>query len=76
MTLLPWTCARTASLLLLLAGVAYSQPFPKVPIAGSEVRTMKSASTGRSYDLYIHIPSDYAQNKDAKYPVLYILDGQ
>jgi predicted alpha/beta superfamily hydrolase len=37
---------------------------------------MKSTSTGRSYDLYIHIPSDYERNKDAKYPVLYILDGQ
>ncbi|MGE5486666.1 MAG: alpha/beta hydrolase [bacterium] len=76
MTLLPSTCARTVSLLVLLTGVAYSQPFPKVPIAGSEVRTMKSASTGRNYDLYIHIPADYAQNKNAKYPVLYILDGQ
>ncbi len=37
---------------------------------------MKSASTGRSYDLYIHIPSDYDKNKSAKYPVDYILDGQ
>jgi hypothetical protein len=37
---------------------------------------MKSTSTGRSYDLYIHTPSDYEQNKGAKYPVLYILDGQ
>ena len=37
---------------------------------------MQSTSTGRSYDLYIHTPSDYAQNKAAKYPVLYILDGQ
>lgn len=37
---------------------------------------MKSASTGRDYDLYIHIPSNHDQDKTKKYPVLYILDGQ
>jgi len=37
---------------------------------------MHSASTGRSYDLYIHKPSDYDKNKEKKYPVLYLLDGQ
>ena len=52
------------------------QALPKVTLAGSELRTMKSTSTGRDYDLYIHIPSDYGQNKTKKYPVLYILDGQ
>ncbi len=55
---------------------ANPEAFPKVTIAGSEVRTIKSASTGRDYDLYIHIPSNYAQDKNRKYPVLYILDGQ
>jgi predicted alpha/beta superfamily hydrolase len=37
---------------------------------------MKSSSTGRTYDLYIRTPSDFAKNKDKKYPVLYLLDGQ
>ena len=37
---------------------------------------MKSASTGRDYDLYVHLPSNYDQDKTRKYPVLYILDGQ
>lgn len=37
---------------------------------------MNSASTGRSYDLYIHKPADFDKNKDKKYPVLYLLDGQ
>jgi predicted alpha/beta superfamily hydrolase len=67
-----------------LAGAACAQPpsgahrqvFPKVTIAGSELRTMKSASTGRNYDLYIHLPSDYDRARTKKYPVLYILDGQ
>lgn len=52
------------------------QTFPKVTIGGSQLRTMKSASTGRNYDLYIHLPSDYDKNTAKKYPVLYILDGQ
>ena len=55
---------------------AHPQTFPKVTIAGSEVRTLKSTSTGRNYDLYIHIPSTYDQDKSKRYPVLYILDGQ
>jgi len=54
----------------------HPQTFPKVTIAGSELRTMKSTSTGRNYDLYIHTPSNYSQDKTKKYPVLYILDGQ
>lgn len=37
---------------------------------------MKSASTGRTYDLYVYTPSSYASDKTKKYPTLYILDGQ
>jgi len=50
--------------------------FPKVTIADSELRTITSTSTGRDYDLYIHIPKQYDKNLTAKYPVLYALDGQ
>lgn len=52
------------------------QTFPKVTLAGSQVRSMKSTSTGRDYDLYIHLPGNYSQDNTKKYPVLYILDGQ
>ena len=75
--------AFAVGLLFLLVGMACAQPptgekrtFPKVMIGGSEVRTMRSSSTGRDYDLYIHLPSNYGQDKSKKYPVLYILDGQ
>jgi predicted alpha/beta superfamily hydrolase len=54
----------------------HPRAFPKVTIADSELRTIKSTSTGRDYDLYIHIPSHYDQNQATKYPVLYVLDGQ
>src|SRR5213593_880931 len=53
-----------------------AQAFPRVTIPDSQVRTIRSTSTGRDYDLYIHLPSDYEQDKNRKYPVLYILDGQ
>ena len=49
---------------------------PKVTIMGSELRTIKSKNTGRQYDLYIHLPTDYATETDKRYPVVYILDGQ
>ena len=76
--------ARIVGLFLLVTGIAcaqqpaeiHRQTFPKVTIADSELRTMKSTSTGRDYDLYIHVPSRYDQDKSKKYPVLYILDGQ
>jgi len=70
------------SLLLLLLGIApeaYSaQPasYPPVTIAGSEVRTMISVSTGRSYNLYVRKPADYNKGTQSKYPVIYLLDGQ
>jgi predicted alpha/beta superfamily hydrolase len=50
--------------------------FPKVTIANSELRTIKSTSTGRDYDLHIHIPKQYDKDQTAKYAVLYVLDGQ
>ena len=45
-------------------------------IAGSEVRSLKSTNTGREYDIYMHLPSDYGKDTGKKYPVVYILDGQ
>jgi predicted alpha/beta superfamily hydrolase len=51
-------------------------PYPRVAIPGSEMRSLKSANTGRAYDLYIHLPAASAQDKEKKFPVLYLLDGQ
>ena len=52
-----------------------SAPFGMVTIADSQVRQLKSTATGRSYDIYVLLPTDYAQNQQ-KFPVLYVLDGQ
>ncbi len=84
MRFVPRASALLACVLFFQAGMACAQQpaathgpgFPKVTIAGSEVRTLKSAATGRDNDLYIHLPSDYTRDTTKKYPVLYILDGQ
>lgn len=52
-----------------------SETLSTVTLPGSEVRQLKSAETGRSYDIYIRLPADYAKDKKKKYPVLYLLDG-
>jgi predicted alpha/beta superfamily hydrolase len=49
--------------------------FANVSIPDSQVRQLESAATGRDYDIYVLLPSDYAQNQK-QYPVLYVLDGQ
>ena len=75
---IPWRSALLVCLFFSKAGIAFAQPqtFPKVTIAGSEVRMLKSTVTGRDNDLYIHLPSNYSRDTAKKYPVLYILDGQ
>jgi uncharacterized protein len=72
---------RLYLLVLCVCVVTISHPvrsaaYPEVTIHNSEVRTIKSTSTGRSYDLYVRKPVDYDKNKQQKYPVLYLLDGQ
>ena len=52
-----------------------AQKFPSVEIKGSEIRKLKSADTGRDYDLYIRAPGG-AATSSKKYPVLFVLDGQ
>ncbi len=49
---------------------------PVVTLPGSELRTLESSATGRSYDLYVRLPSGYVPNAKKQYPVLYVLDGQ
>ena len=67
-------CTRTTSG---TSPTAPSDPeLPNVRMPGTEVRQIKSARTGRSYDIYILPPSDYAKNPNKKYPILYTLDGQ
>ena len=55
---------------------ARADSIPPVTLPGTELRHLKSAATGRDYDLQVSVPADYAAHPDARYPVLYVLDGQ
>jgi len=71
-------CAGASSI---LAGALPAQTppavsAPEVTLPGTVLRTMHSAATGRDYDIQIFLPADYARNRSARYPVLYVLDGQ
>lgn len=74
--------ASALAVLSLLVGIdakgqtASPSRYPNVTIAGTELRALKSSSTGRDYDIYVLLPANYAQNADKRYPVLYVLDGQ
>ena len=69
-------------LALPVSGCARPAPTPissssaNVIIPGTEVRQLKSSATGRSYDIYIRLPEEYAQDPGKNYPILYVLDGQ
>uniref|UniRef100_UPI00404B97BF alpha/beta hydrolase n=1 Tax=Fulvivirga sp. TaxID=1931237 RepID=UPI00404B97BF len=40
-----------------------------------QVVPIKDTKANRQYELYIKLPEDYAENKDANYPVLYFTDA-
>ncbi len=46
-------------------------------ITGTEIYKIESATLGRTYDIYIKVPSDYTREENAKkiYPVIYMNDG-
>jgi gluconolactonase len=64
----------------LLPHASVAQParraYPEVTIANTEVRSLRSSAMGRSYDLYVYLPSRLDRTSGRKYPVLHLLDGQ
>jgi predicted alpha/beta superfamily hydrolase len=64
------------TLLLLNILAVKAQPYPRVVIPGSEVRTITSTIVlGQEYELQILLPGGYA-NSTKKYPVVYLMDSQ
>lgn len=53
-----------------------NETVPQVTLPGTQMRTLKSSATGRSYDIYVSLPDGYAQHPEKAYPVLFVLDGQ
>lgn len=68
-----------AVILTSVLSVAFADPSVTSPfeLSGSEVRTISSEKLGRSYDLYIKLPSGYHSNRNETtvYPVMYLNDG-
>lgn len=76
---LAWAaCASLLSALALEAQAARpsADTFPVVTLPGTGLVSLHSAATGRDYDIQVSLPADYARNPSARYPVLYVLDGQ
>ena len=74
-------CAAGAS--FLAAGALPAQTartgadtFPVVTLPGTQLRHLHAAATGRDYDIQVSLPADYGRDPAARYPTLYILDGQ
>lgn len=42
----------------------------------TEVVPIQESGTNRQYELYIKLPEDYAENTDARYPVIYTTDAE
>lgn len=49
---------------------------PAVTIASTQKHSLKSDIAGQEYELLIHLPGNYEQQKEKTYPVLYLLDAQ
>lgn len=65
---------------LLLAGcdpVGFQDfvPLNHLPSLAGDYFQLKSAAMGSAYHIYIRYPEGYADRPDARYPVVYLLDG-
>jgi predicted alpha/beta superfamily hydrolase len=47
----------------------------KQVMENTEIRALAPRSDGRAYQLYVALPSSYAERADRRYPVLYLCDG-
>lgn len=43
---------------------------------GHQIKNLDSKINSKNYKLFINLPNGYSKNKDKKYPVIYLLDGQ
>lgn len=68
--------ALSCALASTAAAQASRRPYPPVTVAGSELRTLKSAVAGRDFDIQVLLPNNFQRDSTKKYPVLVVLDGQ
>ncbi len=70
--------AKTAVLICLLSlpfAGAHANELKPYEMPRTEVLPILESGTERQYELYIKLPEDYAENTEAKYPVIYTTDA-
>lgn len=50
-------------------------PLNHLPAISGDYFDIESPSVGRSFHIYVALPEDYEKNDQARYPVVYLLDG-
>lgn len=63
---------------LAFVAAAAAEPTPEFPphvLHNTQLRTLPRAANGSDYLLYVALPSDYATEKNKRYPVVYAADG-
>ncbi|HUG10600.1 MAG TPA: alpha/beta hydrolase-fold protein [Opitutaceae bacterium] len=73
---------RVAFVSALIAGLlgasafgADAPSFPPHTIGNSQLRVLPRNADGREYQLHIGLPASYANDKDRRYPVVFVTDG-
>lgn len=68
----------TTLITALLAGSAFAADAPSFPphtIGNSQLLVLPRNADGREYQLHIGLPASYANEKDRRYPVVFVTDG-
>jgi predicted alpha/beta superfamily hydrolase len=78
MTTKRWLLVLAGTATLAVAGTIFariaSDDAPPVP--GAIVGTLQSVVLGENREYFVHLPEGYASDTMARYPVLYVLDGE
>lgn len=78
MTTRRWLLALAGTATLSVAGTIFARIAleDEPPVAGAIVATLQSAVLGETREYFVHLPEAYASDTMARYPVLYVLDGE
>ena len=73
-----WAAVATAGLLMGAATPAPAQtpvPLDHLPALKGGYFRMESQAVGRPYHVYVRLPEKYAEQPEARFPIVYLLDG-
>lgn len=78
MTTRRWLLALAGTAILSVAGTIFARIAleDEPPVAGAIVATLQSGVLGETREYFVHLPEGYASDTLARYPVLYVLDGE